>query len=116
MAFEAVGSKRPVLIAPDRTDGSAAREPLRYPLPGLKSDGAVRSVRRVAGPVFCRRGRRQMEMPRIESPCTKVCVINPTTRLCEGCGRTIDEIAAWATLANDDRRRIIAELPNRRGR
>lgn len=56
-----------------------------------------------------------MEMPRIESPCIKVCVINQTTRLCEGCGRTLDEIAAWATFTNDDRRRIMGELPARLG-
>ncbi|MGZ8408870.1 MAG: DUF1289 domain-containing protein [Hyphomicrobium sp.] len=57
-----------------------------------------------------------MEMPRIETPCIKVCVIDQTTRLCGGCGRTLDEIAAWATYTNDDRRRIMAELPNRLGR
>ena len=57
-----------------------------------------------------------MEMPRIETPCIKVCVIDQTTRLCGGCGRTLDEIAAWATYTNDDRRRIMAALPNRLGR
>lgn len=57
-----------------------------------------------------------MEMPRIESPCTKVCVIDQTTRLCGGCGRTLDEIAAWATYTNDHRRRIMAELPGRLAR
>jgi predicted Fe-S protein YdhL (DUF1289 family) len=54
-----------------------------------------------------------MEMPRIESPCIKTCVIDPATRLCDGCGRTLDEIAAWSTYTNDDRRRIMAELPSR---
>ncbi len=54
-----------------------------------------------------------MEMPRIESPCIKTCVIDPATRLCDGCGRTIDEIAVWSTYTNDDRRRIMADLPSR---
>ncbi len=54
-----------------------------------------------------------MELPRIESPCIKTCVIDATTRLCEGCGRTIDEIAAWSTYTSQHRRRIMAELPNR---
>jgi predicted Fe-S protein YdhL (DUF1289 family) len=54
-----------------------------------------------------------MEMPRIESPCIKTCVIDPATRLCDGCGRTLDEIAAWSTYTNDYRRRIMAELPSR---
>jgi predicted Fe-S protein YdhL (DUF1289 family) len=54
-----------------------------------------------------------MELPRIETPCIKVCVIDPGTRLCQGCGRTIDEIAAWSTYTNEHRRRIIAELSDR---
>jgi len=54
-----------------------------------------------------------MEMPRMESPCIKTCAIDPATRLCDGCGRTLDEIAAWSTYTNDDRRRIMAELPSR---
>ncbi len=54
-----------------------------------------------------------MEIPRIETPCIKVCVIDAKSRLCEGCGRTIDEIAAWSTYTRDDRRRIMAELPGR---
>lgn len=29
------------------------------------------------------------------SPCIKVCTVDPATRLCAGCGRTLDEIAAW---------------------
>lgn len=47
------------------------------------------------------------------SPCIKVCVIDPETRLCTGCLRTLDEIAAWATLPPETRRRIMAELPAR---
>ena len=54
-----------------------------------------------------------MDMPRIETPCIKVCVIDQKTRLCEGCGRTIDEIAAWSVFTHENRRRIMAELPAR---
>ena len=46
----------------------------------------------------------------MESPCTGVCVIDPATGLCEGCGRTVDAIAAWATLRPVERRRIMDEL------
>lgn len=52
----------------------------------------------------------------IESPCIKVCVIDPATGLCSGCLRTLDEIASWSRLPDETRRRIIAELPARRGR
>ena len=50
----------------------------------------------------------------IESPCVKICVIHPESRLCTGCLRSIDEIAAWSGLSPEARRAIIAELPARR--
>ena len=49
----------------------------------------------------------------IESPCIKVCVIHPETRLCTGCARSIDEITAWSRLTPDARQAIMADLPNR---
>ena len=49
----------------------------------------------------------------MESPCIKVCVVSPETRLCTGCGRTLAEIASWAALTSAERRRIMAELPGR---
>ncbi len=49
----------------------------------------------------------------MESPCIKVCVINQRTRLCEGCGRSIDEIASWSGYTDEQRRRIMDELPLR---
>ena len=52
----------------------------------------------------------------IESPCIKVCVIDPASRLCTGCWRTLDEIAAWSSLSPEARRRIMADLPARKPR
>lgn len=49
----------------------------------------------------------------MDSPCNKICVINPRTRLCDGCARSIDEIAAWTSYTDAERRRIMAELPLR---
>ena len=49
----------------------------------------------------------------VESPCIKVCVVHPETRLCTGCARSIDEIAAWSRLSPEARRAIMADLPNR---
>jgi predicted Fe-S protein YdhL (DUF1289 family) len=54
-------------------------------------------------------------MPPIASPCTTVCTIDPRSGLCHGCGRTLDEIARWASLSDSDRSRIMAELPARLG-
>ncbi|MBS1303554.1 DUF1289 domain-containing protein [Loktanella sp. SALINAS62] len=51
----------------------------------------------------------------IDSPCTKVCVIEPRSRLCTGCLRSIDEIGSWSSMTPDVRRAIMEELPSRRG-
>ncbi len=49
----------------------------------------------------------------IESPCVKTCVIEPVSRLCTGCLRSIDEIGAWSQLAPEVRREIMDALPER---
>ena len=49
----------------------------------------------------------------MESPCTKVCTLDPTGHICIGCRRTVDEIAAWGSLSDVQRARIMAELPKR---
>jgi uncharacterized protein len=49
----------------------------------------------------------------IESPCIKVCVMDPVSGLCRGCGRTLDEIGAWSTLRPSERTAIIAQLADR---
>ena len=51
---------------------------------------------------------------RIDSPCIDVCRIDPATRLCTGCLRSIEEITAWGRLTPAQRRAIMATLPARR--
>ncbi len=51
----------------------------------------------------------------IESPCVKICVVHPESRLCTGCLRTIDEIGAWSRMTPEARRDVMAELPARAG-
>ena len=51
----------------------------------------------------------------IQSPCTRVCAIDSGTGLCTGCGRTLDEIARWSQMTDDERRRIMSSLPHRHG-
>ena len=50
----------------------------------------------------------------IASPCTKVCIIDPRSGLCRGCGRTLDEVARWTSFSDSERNRIMTELPQRR--
>jgi len=49
----------------------------------------------------------------IESPCVKICVVHPETRLCVGCHRSVDEIGRWSRLSPEERREIMATLPGR---
>jgi len=50
----------------------------------------------------------------VPSPCTSVCRIDATTGWCEGCYRTIDEIAHWGLLDDDAKRAVWASLTGRR--
>ncbi|NIE66746.1 DUF1289 domain-containing protein [Burkholderia sp. Ax-1719] len=40
------------------------------------------------------------------SPCINVCRMHEASGLCEGCLRTIDEIASWSTLDDDAKRAV----------
>uniref|UniRef100_UPI0040486DA2 DUF1289 domain-containing protein n=1 Tax=Yoonia sp. TaxID=2212373 RepID=UPI0040486DA2 len=51
----------------------------------------------------------------VESPCIKICVIHAESRLCTGCLRSIDEIAAWSRMSPEARSAVMAELPDRAG-
>jgi len=50
----------------------------------------------------------------IESPCVDLCVIDAESGLCEGCGRSLEEIAEWSTYTSPRRREIIAALAHRK--
>jgi predicted Fe-S protein YdhL (DUF1289 family) len=52
-------------------------------------------------------------MAAIDSPCIKLCTLDPVSGLCLGCGRTLDEIARWSTFSNEERRRVMEELAAR---
>jgi predicted Fe-S protein YdhL (DUF1289 family) len=50
----------------------------------------------------------------VPSPCVGVCRMNGATGWCEGCLRTIDEIALWSQLIDRDRLAVWKALPLRR--
>jgi len=54
--------------------------------------------------------------PAIKTPCIKVCVVDGESGLCMGCYRQLSEVAGWVRLTDQDRDRIMAELPGRRSR
>jgi hypothetical protein len=49
----------------------------------------------------------------ISSPCIKICEIDRASRLCRGCGRSLNEIAQWGLLSEPQRLALMALLPER---
>jgi len=48
-----------------------------------------------------------------ETPCIAVCMMDPKTKLCFGCGRTLPEIARWHRIESAERLAVMALLPAR---
>jgi len=48
------------------------------------------------------------------SPCISICRMDEATGWCEGCLRTIDEIAVWSLLDDGERQQVNAQLGQRR--
>jgi uncharacterized protein len=42
----------------------------------------------------------------VPSPCVSICRMNMDTELCEGCLRTLDEIAAWGRMDDATKREV----------
>jgi uncharacterized protein len=51
--------------------------------------------------------------PEIETPCIKICVVEPETGFCIGCGRTRTEIADWIGMTSVERLDVMQHLPER---
>ena len=52
----------------------------------------------------------------MKSPCVKVCVMDPERDACIGCARTLEEIALWGKMSEEQRDAVMRELPERRSR
>ena len=52
-------------------------------------------------------------MSGISSPCIKACMLDPVSKLCEGCGRSLAEIARWGSMSEAERLAIMAKLRER---
>lgn len=52
----------------------------------------------------------------IETPCIKMCSVEPVRGVCLGCGRTLREIGAWTAFSPETRRAIMIALPDRLAR
>ncbi len=47
------------------------------------------------------------------SPCISICVMDDATGYCQGCARTIDEIASWGSMPRDDKQAVLDQLDAR---
>jgi uncharacterized protein len=54
-----------------------------------------------------------MPTSEISTPCVNICVVDPRSALCIGCGRSIAEIAAWGGMSEPQRTTIMAGLAER---
>jgi len=50
----------------------------------------------------------------VPSPCVNICRMSAFTGYCEGCLRTIDEIASWSAYSDREKRAVLARLPARK--
>ena len=49
----------------------------------------------------------------VASPCINVCRMSPDSGLCEGCLRTLAEIAGWSAMSPEEKRTVLAQLRKR---
>jgi predicted Fe-S protein YdhL (DUF1289 family) len=50
----------------------------------------------------------------VASPCIDVCRMNPSTELCDGCFRTIDEIAEWSSFDDTQKTAVLTQAQARK--
>ena len=50
-----------------------------------------------------------------ETPCIAVCMMDPRTNLCFGCGRTLPEIARWHRMESAERLAVMDGLAGAHG-
>ena len=50
----------------------------------------------------------------VASPCINVCRMDAASGYCEGCRRSLEEIACWSAYGPDEKRAVLARLPARK--
>jgi predicted Fe-S protein YdhL (DUF1289 family) len=72
----------------------------------VSEDGVRRSLLAMAQAIAGQAGS-------VPSPCLSVCQMDASTGLCQGCWRSLDEIAAWGRASNDERRAVWQRIADR---
>ena len=52
-------------------------------------------------------------MSNTTSPCVKICNLDPVSKICTGCGRTLKEIGNWMRLTEAERAVVNKQLEQR---
>jgi uncharacterized protein len=47
------------------------------------------------------------------SPCVKICNLDPVSKICTGCGRTLNEIGNWMRMTEAQRQNVNQQLEQR---
>ncbi|HEY5292126.1 MAG TPA: DUF1289 domain-containing protein [Burkholderiales bacterium] len=50
----------------------------------------------------------------VASPCINVCRMEEKSGYCEGCRRSLEEIASWSEYTAAGKRAVLAQLPTRK--
>jgi predicted Fe-S protein YdhL (DUF1289 family) len=50
----------------------------------------------------------------VPSPCVNVCQMHPETNYCVGCLRTMEEIADWLDMRNEEKLEVLARVERRK--
>ncbi|MBI2292209.1 MAG: DUF1289 domain-containing protein [Betaproteobacteria bacterium] len=53
-------------------------------------------------------------MNAIDSPCTKICVVDAERGLCRGCHRTLAEISCWVNYSRAERLAVLEKVAQRK--
>jgi predicted Fe-S protein YdhL (DUF1289 family) len=49
----------------------------------------------------------------VASPCNSVCTLNPLSGFCNGCLRSLSEIADWSAMSDEDKRQVWRQIDER---
>jgi hypothetical protein len=54
------------------------------------------------------------QVEEVASPCINVCRMEANSSYCEGCRRSLEEIASWSSYTAAEKRAVLALLPTRK--
>ena len=74
--------------------------------PDASTEKNLNAIKKIAACARSIRAKGQNDTKDVPSPCISVCRIDADSGCCEGCLRTLGEIAAWSRLDNDAKRGV----------